>query len=69
MGMYVMGVNLMGVHFIGVYLMGVHLIDVYIMVFCDPPSNVKVEIGWVVVKEVARGRGRVDLHFDGGEVR
>jgi hypothetical protein len=22
-----------------------------------------------VVKEVARGRGEVDLHFDGGEVR
>ena len=53
----------------GVYLMGVHLIDVYIMVFCDPPSNVKVEIGWVVVKEVAHGRGKVDLYFDGSEVR
>jgi hypothetical protein len=23
----------------------------------------------VVVKEVAHGRGMVDLHFDGGEVR
>jgi len=69
MGMYVMGVNLMGVHLIGVYLMGVHLIDVYIMAFCDPPRNVKVEIGWVVVKEVARSRGKVDLHFDCGEVR
>jgi hypothetical protein len=64
MGMYVMDVNLTGVHLIGVYL-----IDVYIMVFCDPPNNVKVEIGWVVVKELARGRGKVDLHFDGGEIR
>jgi hypothetical protein len=52
MGMYVMGVNLTGMHLIGVYLMGVHLIDVYIMVFCDPPSNVKIGIDWVVVKEV-----------------
>jgi len=79
MGMYVMGVNLTGVHLIGVsltgvhligvYFIGVYLIDVYIMVFCDPPSNVKVEIGLVVVKEVAHGRGKVDLHFDGGEVR
>jgi hypothetical protein len=69
MGMYVMGVNLTGAHPIGMYVMGIHLIDVYIMVFCDPPSNVKVEIGWVVVKEVAHGRGKVDLHFDGGEVR
>jgi len=69
MGMYIMGVNLTGVRLIGVYLIGVHLIDVYITVFCDPPSNVKVEIGWVVVKEVAHGRGKVDLHFDGGEVR
>jgi hypothetical protein len=43
--MYVMGVNLTGVYLIGVYLMGVHLINVYIMVFCDPPSNVKVGIG------------------------
>jgi hypothetical protein len=42
--MYVMGMNLTGVHLVGVYLMGVHLIDVYIMVFCDPPSNVKVGI-------------------------
>ena len=25
----------------------------YIIVFCDPPSNVKVGIGWVMVKEVA----------------
>ena len=40
-----------------------------IIVFCDPPSNVKVGIGWVVGKEVANGRGNVDLHFDGGEVR
>jgi hypothetical protein len=69
MGAYLMSVYLTGVHLIGVYLMGVHLIDVYIMVFCDPPSNVKVEIGWVVVKEVAHGRGKVDLHFDGDEVR
>jgi hypothetical protein len=23
----------------------------YILVFCDPPSNIKVGIGWVVVKE------------------
>jgi hypothetical protein len=38
--MYVMGVNLTGV-----YLMGVQFIDVYIMVFCDPPSNVKVGTG------------------------
>jgi hypothetical protein len=67
--MYVMGVNLTGVHLIGVYLMGVYLVDVYIMVFYNPPSNVKVEIGWVMVKEVARGRGKVDLYFDGGEVR
>ena len=41
----------------------------YIIVFCDPPGNVKVGIGWVMVKEVAYGRGKVDLHFDGGEVR
>ena len=39
-------------HPTGVHLIGVYLIDVYIMVFCDPPSNVKVKIGWVVVKEV-----------------
>jgi hypothetical protein len=64
MGIYVMGVNLTGVH-----LIGVHLIDVYIMVFYDPPSNVKIGIDWVVIKEVAHGRGKVDLHFDGGEVR
>ena len=43
--MCVMGVNFTGVHLIGVYLMGVYLIDVYIMVFGDPPSNVKVGIG------------------------
>jgi hypothetical protein len=41
----------------------------YIIVFCDPPSNVKVGISGVVVKEVAHGRGKVDLHLDGGEVR
>ena len=41
----------------------------YTIVFRDPSSNVKVGIGWVVVKEVARGRGKVDLHFDGGEAR
>jgi hypothetical protein len=69
MGMYVIGVNLTGAHLIGVYVMGVHLIDVYIMIFCDPPINVKIGIDWVVVKEVAHGRGKVDLHFDGGEVR
>jgi hypothetical protein len=69
MGMYVMGLNLTGMHLIDVYLMGVHLIDVYIMVFCDPPSNVKIGIDWVVVKEVAHGRDKVGLHFDGGEVR
>jgi hypothetical protein len=40
----------------------------YVIVFCDPPSNVKVRIGWVVVKELAHGRGKVELHFDGGEV-
>ena len=45
--MYVIGVNLMGVHLIGMYLMGIHLIDMYVMVFCDPPSNVEVEIGWL----------------------
>jgi hypothetical protein len=39
------------------------------VVFCDPPSNVKVGIGWIAVKEVADGQGKVDLHFDGGEVR
>jgi hypothetical protein len=43
--MCVMGVNFTGVHLIGVYLMGVYLIGVYIMVFCDPPSNVKVGMG------------------------
>jgi hypothetical protein len=64
MGIYVMGVNLTGVH-----LIGVHLIDVYIMVFYDPPGNVEIGIDWVIVKEVAHGRGKVDLHFDGGEVR
>jgi hypothetical protein len=42
-----MGMNLTGVHLVGVYLMVVHLIDVYIMVFCDPPSNVKVRIDWL----------------------
>jgi hypothetical protein len=36
--------HLAGVHVIGVYRMGVYLMDVYIMVFCDPPSNVKVGI-------------------------
>jgi hypothetical protein len=41
----------------------------HIIVFCDPLSNIKVGIDWVVVKEVAYGRGKVDLHFDGGEVR
>jgi hypothetical protein len=41
----------------------------YIIVFCDPLSNVKVGICWVVVKDIAHGRGKVDLHFDGGEVR
>jgi hypothetical protein len=39
------------------------------VVYCDPPSNVKVGIGWIVVKEVAHGQGKVDLHFEGGEVR
>jgi hypothetical protein len=39
------------------------------IILCDPPSNVKVGIGRVVVKEVAHDRGKVDLHFDGGEVR
>jgi hypothetical protein len=33
------------------------------------PSNVKVGIGWVVVKEVAHDRGKVNVHFDGDEVR
>jgi hypothetical protein len=41
----------------------------YVIVLCDPPSDVKVRIGGVVVKEVAHGRGKVDLHLDGGEVR
>jgi hypothetical protein len=41
----------------------------YTIVFCDPPSNVKVGMDWVVVKGVANGRGKVDLHFDSGEVR
>ena len=41
----------------------------YIIVFCDLLSNVKIGIGWVVVKEVAHGRGEVDLHFDGSEAR
>jgi hypothetical protein len=36
-----------------------------VIVFCDPPSNFKVGIGWVVV---THGRGKVDLHFDGDEV-
>ena len=43
--MYVIGVNLTGVYLMGVYLMGAQFIDVYIMVFCDPPSNVKVGTG------------------------
>jgi hypothetical protein len=34
----------------------------YIIVFCNPPSNIKVRIGRVVVKEVAYGRGKVDLY-------
>ena len=31
--------------------------------------QVSEDHGWVVGKEVAHGRGKVDLHFDGGEVR
>jgi hypothetical protein len=38
------GVYLTGVYLTGMHLMGVYVIDVY-MVFCDPPSNVQVEIG------------------------
>jgi hypothetical protein len=41
----------------------------YIIVFYNPPSNVKVGISRVMVKEVAHGRGKVDLYLDGGEVK
>jgi hypothetical protein len=33
--------------------------ELYIIVFCDSPSNMKVRVGWVVVKQVAHGGGEV----------
>jgi hypothetical protein len=39
--------------------------ELYTIVFCDPLSNMKVRVGWVVVKQVAHGGGEV-FHLDGG---
>jgi len=39
--------------------------ELYVIVFCDLLSNVKVRVGWMVVKQVAHGRGDV-FHLDGG---